>query len=663
MVLSYQTMELIIIYYFFLFVLIVTFCFTIPGFFIILKSNTLASFWEKIVLGTALGFVLFTLLTYFQIMLKIPFLSLAVIIFINLFALNYFRKYKEKIHFFSKTQLSMIFVVLVFGVIGQMAIIAPSGLKIGGELIFWSSHAHDGMWHIALMNELQKGYPIQNPLIAGERLVNYHYFSDLAPAFFNYYFNLSKLDLYFRFFPLLFSLLLGSLSFIIGEKIGKSFYAGLWSMIFLYFAGSFGYIVTYLQSQTIGGEALFWSTQIQSTTGNPPQAAALIIFLTFAIFLMQLLKGKNFILSIICILLAGSLIVFKVYAAFVVFGALSLVALFRLFKKDFQPIIVFISSLILSLILYLPNASNSTSFLIFEPWWYVRTMVVANDKLNWLDLELRRQTYIAEDNWKRVIQLELTAFLIFLFGNLGMRFIGFFSLFKTSLQMFRDPFSLYLILATVISFTFPLLFLQKGVASNTSQFFQYFLLIMGIFAGVSTAQLMILIKPRFLKVVIAATIIALSVPTQLSLIINFYSYPAHAKITQNEIEALAFIQKHAQNSIVLSQPYQQYFDQKKDIPIIWDWFDTSYIAALSQQKSFVADYEQLDIMGYNYKPRILLQEQIFQENDPETFVNLVQQTNADLLYFPKILKPQVDLLKTPFNKKFENKEIEIWGVN
>src|SRR5437879_9715117 len=36
-------------------------------------------------------------------------------------------------------------------------------------------------------------------------------------------------------------------------------------------------IVTFLKDQSLGGESIFWASQIQSSIGNPPQAAAFII--------------------------------------------------------------------------------------------------------------------------------------------------------------------------------------------------------------------------------------------------------------------------------------------------------------------------------------------------------------------------------------------------
>lgn len=638
------------------------FCFTIPGIFLITKSKVQFSFWEKLILGTIIGFTTFTFLSYLLLLIKLQWLLLPIILFIAAISFRQITTLKEQITFFPKTQLIILSFIFLFGIVGQMLIIAPSGIKQDGDLIFWSSHAHDGSWHIALMEELKKGYPLQNPAFAGERLVNYHFFSDIAPADFNKYFNFSSLDLYFRFFPLIFSILLGGLSFILGTRLGGNFSAGLWATIFTYFAGSFGYIVTYMQNKTIGGESIFWASQIQSSIGNPPQILSSIIILAFLIFFLHLLKtGKGFL---ICILLAGTLVMFKAYAGGVILLSLLVVAIWQFLReRKMQFLILFIISTILSVIIYLPNTSGTFGFLIYEPWWFVRTMVVAPDRLNWLDLELRRQTYIYESNWKRVIQLELTAFLIFVFGNLGMRFIGLGYLIQISRSLFKNYFNLLFLLIIIISFIFPLLFLQKGVASNTIQFFQYVLLLIGIVAGITTAKLLDRIKSNFFKIIIAFLIILFSIPTQISLIYGFNSRLPFAKISRVEMEALDFLKNNTdRESVILTPPYNKYLDLKKDIPDIWDWFDTAYVAAFSSRRTYLSDTEQVDIMDYNLKERLIFQDSVFSQGSLDELEQKLKKEKINYIYFPIVSAPKIDLTKSSLKKVFSNSEIEIWQI-
>lgn len=640
-----------------LFLLVSIFCFTIPGIFLIIKSKLQTNFWEKIILGTTLGFTFFTLISYFLLVMKLSLLLLPIIVVIILISFKQILSLKGEFSLLPKRKLILISIIFLFGVTGQLLIIAPSGIYQNGDLVFWSSHGHDGLWHISLMEEYKKGYPLQNPAFAGERLVNYHFFSDIAPAEFNRYFKIPPLDLYFRFFPLFFSILLGSLAYLLGKKMGGSFASGLWSTFFTYFAGSFGYIIG-------GGESIFWASQPQSSIGNPPQIAAFVIILAFLYLFIIFLDNRGKMLLFLCALLAGSLAGFKIYGAVVLLISLFLVGAWQAVESRKIHILgIFFISSILATITYFPNASNAGSFLIFEPWWFIRTMVVAPDRLNWLDLELKRQTYIFENNWKRVAQVELTAFVIFFFGNLGMRFLGLGGFWKMMRSFFTNYFNQLFIIIIIISFILPLLFLQKGVATNTIQFLQYFLLLFGILAGLAVAGILKKIKSQFATILIGLTIILLSVPTQLLLIISFYNRSPFAKITSAELSALKFLKENvSQNSVIITPPYNKYLELKDLIPNIWDWSDTSYVSALSNKRLYLADTEQVTIMGYKLDQRLSLQENVFTQNDPIEFSKKLQENQIDYLYFPKPLKPALDLNETSLTKVYTNDAVEIWHV-
>lgn len=568
-------------------------------------------------------------------------------------------KRRLKITFNLKT--FIVLIVFTIGIIGQLAIISPSGIYQNGDLVFWSAHGHDGPWHIALVEEMKKGYPFENPIFAGEKLTNYHFFSDILPTMVSLYTPISNLDSYFRLFPFIYSIFLGASVYFLTKKLTNSFSASIWAVIFTYFAGSFGYIID-------KGESVFWATQIQSSSGNPPQIISNFLFLAgiyyVLIFLEQVNKRqqtKYFLISLVILAVISS---FKIYAGFVLLLTLALVGTWKLVtKKDFRLFLLALSSGIVALVLYLPNSANSASFLIYEPWWYIRTMIVEPSRLNLLDWELRRQTYIVESNWKRVIWLEGMGFLIFFFGNLGMRFIGLWEFLKTNL-IFK--------VAIVISVVMPLLFLQKGVASNTAQFLQYFILLFGILSGIAISKIT---NSKLKTIVLGTAVILLMIPTQVRLLRDFYIEDGYfisegslrqpfTRISSSEIEALEFIKKNTEETtVILTPPYNQYLNQKKQIPEIWDWFDTSYVSSISARRTYFDDYEQVDIMGYDYKPRLKTKEAVFNEKDPIKVKSALMNTNSELLYFPKDLRPQVELDKIGLTLFYENARVEVWKIN
>ncbi|MFZ3302000.1 MAG: hypothetical protein WA152_04780 [Microgenomates group bacterium] len=609
---------------------------------------------EALLMGSIFVFSASTLISYILIVLNIPHLI------IPLFILSLILSFKSLVKLIKTVKISLnwqtllVAVVFIFGIVGQLAVISPSGIYQNGDLVFWSAHGHDGPWHIALMEEMKKGYPFTNPIFAGEKLVNYHFFSDILPMVFSKYLKLSDLDLYFRIFPFIYSVFLGASAFYLTKKITSNFSSSLWATIFTYFAGSFGFIVTYLKGGTIGGESIFWATQPQSSGGNPPQIISNFLFLASIYFVLIFLEQKEYKAKVkyflISLVILGTISSFKIYAGVILLLTLSAIGTWNLvFKKDFRLFSLSLLSGIMALALYLPNSSNSGSFLIWEPWWYIRTMIVEPSRLNLLDWELRRQTYIYESNWKRVIWLEGWGFIIFFFGNLGMRFLGLWEYLKSN-AIFK--------ISIILSLVLPLLFLQKGVASNTAQFLQYFILLFGILAGIRASK----ITAKFKFVI--PVIFILMIPTQVGLLREFYSRPAFAKISSQELEALKFIKENTdENTTILTPPYNQYLDQKQITPNVWDWFDTSYVSAFSARRTYFDDYEQVDIMGYNYKPRLKLKETVFVEKDTIKVKNAILSSESDLVYFPKDVKPLVNMNEIGLTKFYENSSVEVWKSN
>src|SRR3989344_2918626 len=646
---------MLIIFFQLLFFLILSVYFLyVPGLFFLCLTRLKYQTTENIFLSGVVGFIFTSLLIYLSLFINGFYLVVILITAINIL---YYKKYFPKKTsmkqflqsikiFLSKKYSKYLLFVFLIGVLGQLAVIAPSGTYLNGDLLFWSAHGHDGLWHVSLIEEIKKGALPQNPIYGGYKLLNYHFFSDLVPAFFSKYFGLSSLDLFFKFFPLLFSVWIGIGSFILGKKLTQgSTRAGLWATFFTYFSGSFGFIVTLYRDHRLSGETLFWSSQVQSSSGNPPQIVALTIVLAISLLLVKYIDSKDKPLLLINLLLIGTLVEFKVYGAIIVFLSLGMISLIRIVKDHkFDLFLLTLASSFIAALLFFPNSSNAGGFLIYEPGWFIRTMIVSSDKLNWLDLELRRQTYLYEQNYKRVFSIQVLGFLIFLFGNLGTKFLGLMFFIKL-LTTFKNYPHQFLVLISFFALLLPLLFLQKGVAGNTIQFLQYFLLFLGIFSGIIVSILLKKIKNIFLKITFIIIIILFSIPTQIGLLIDFYSRPAFAKVPKSEIEALNFINNTSpNNSIILSPAFDKYINVQSSTLPIWAWSDTAYIPAISCKQNFVADIEQLDITGYDYNLRQDIQKKLFQEENSSIFKNLLKENQINLIYLTRIQqKPKVNL--------------------
>ena len=222
----------------------------------------------------------------------------------------------------------------------------------------------------------------------------------------------------------------------------------------------------------------------------------------------------------------------------------------------------------------------------------------------------------------------------------------------------------------MISLIAPLLFLQKGVASNTIQFLQYFLILFGVLAALAITHIQNSIRSGILKILFIFIVIIFSIPTQLGLLYDFYHKPPLAKITSGEIQALDFLKANSNiNSIILTPPYSKYLNLKMATPDIWTWSDTSYVSAFTQRRTYLTDTEQVDIMGYNYQERLEFQKLIFESDETEKtdkfFLVQIEQklklNKIDYIYFPKRLRPKINL--SIFGSKiFDNSQIEIWRI-
>lgn len=615
------------------------FVFTYPALYLLRRTSlSLNDFLEEYCLSTVLGICIFTLSAYSLAALNLRFLMWT----FPIFGLIIF--FKKKFQIFSKSTIfqtakvkKIFFVVFFIGIIGQVAVNAPSGMFYKDGIYFWSSHGHDGVWHLALMEHMHKNvFPFQNPEYGGQKLQNYHFFVDLLMSEMTRLFPFSNLDVYFRFMPLFFSILLGLSGFILVRAWSKTQVAGIWAMVFSYFGGSFGYMLTIPRNNSLNGETIFWVSQTQSVLGNPPHAAAFIILTVFLFCFYKYLQTQKKHFFWLALLLGGTVIEFKVYAGILILGGLLLVALWKLIsQKKGDLMLLFIGTLLLSFGIYYPNSLNSQDFLIWQPWWYIRTMVVASDRLNWLDLELRRQTYIAENNWKRVIQLELTAFFAFLFGNLGMRILGFASIYElVKDKLLKNYFNLFYLAVTFASFVIPVLFLQKGVAWNSIQFNQYFLLLFGYLAAIYVKDIINKVSNTTLKFVVALIIVILAIPTQIGLLWQFYSNLPLSKVTYEELGTLKYLTRiSSEDDIILTAPYNEYAKAKYFPPVpIYSWYDTGYVAAFSARSTYLSDQEQVTIIGFDINNLLEERKKAFESDNVEIVNDFLVKSRADYVY-------------------------------
>jgi len=632
---------------------------------------------EKIILAMLSSVVLFVVATLVSGILKIRFLILPLVLGANLFAII---KIKKELFipwkaFFADKKLVLL---VTIAIVVQGVINFPSGYLFKDGLMFWSSQGNDGLWHVALMEEAKKSMPLLNPIYSGEKLYNYHYLSDiLMGEFGRIYPILTSLDLYFRFFPIVFSLFISLSVFAFVSRWRASNLAGYWAIFFTSLSGGFGYIVTYIKNRIIfGGETVFWAAQGNTIIGNPPHAVAYGLLSAALLAIVFYFKNRKTVFLYLAFILGSVLAGFKVSAGFVLAVGVIAAGIVDLIINHKKALLIYAGLLGLSSLGILKLMSKGlSSFLIWEPWWFVRTTITAPGRVEWMDLEWRRQYYMTLHTWKsylRLIQFETEAFLIYVVGNLGTRFIGFFAIFEGSFkkvgQFFKNITNVLLLTAMTSGLVVTLLFVQKGIAYNLIQFMQYFVLIFGFFTAAFVATVAIKIKSRLVKTCLAIILIIFSLPTVIGNLVEFYGKDRTplAKIDNNEIAALTYLKSHTPaDAVVLTEPWDSnaHWAFKAQPWPISVWFSTAYVSAISSRRTFFSNEGQVDILGIPITERRNDVLKFFSQVDLNFSKGLLKNNQIGYIYLIKreITSP-LNVSVLGLTKFYENDEVIIYKV-
>src|SRR3989338_7570791 len=629
---------------------------------------------EIIVLAFSLGLVIFVGIAVFLGVFNLRWLLLPVFLATGFYSLI---KYKEKLfvpwRIFIRCKSLLLLIIL--GILVQGFINFPSGFHYSEGLLFWSSQGHDGLWHVSLMEEIRKNFPPQNPIFSGEKLLNYHFLVDvLMGETYRIFPFFSPLDLYFRFFPIIFSFLFGLGVFSFVKRWQESQAVGYLAIFFTYFTGSFGYFVTFFRNKNLfGGETVFWASQENTLLGNPPHAIAHIFLVGILFCLLLYFQKRRIFWLVISFILGGLLAGFKVSGGLIMLVSVGAAAIVDLsFLRKWHLILLTVALGTANFITFKAMTSQeAASFLMFLPWWFIRTMVV--DKLGWMDMEFRRQHYLSKGTWHaylRVAQLETTAFLIFIVGNFGMRVLGFYSIAKDGFKkkLIRSPIDAMLFASLLTGILMVTIFVQKGLIYNNIQFIQYSLLIMGFYAAVSAYQMIILFKKKLIRVIILLMIVLFSVPTVIGNLNEFYG-PGRkplAIISNQQMEALNFLRTNSQQQdIILTIPFNKYLkDQYKSEPRpINAWYSTAYVSALTGRSTYFTSEEQALITGYPVDKKLARVKEFFAQTDFSFNKKFLQEEGIKYLYIAKDeLDKLINVQENNLEIMFENKEVIVYRI-
>lgn len=555
--------------------------------------------------------------------------------------------------------------LIIIGSISWSLTMVKSGLLYPFGIGFWGPNGHDGIWHIAIAQGLSRG-SWEMPIFAGELIKNYHIGFDLLLASLHKLTHIPLLNLYFQVLPILFSLLIGTLTYWFILTWQKSKPVAFWSIFFVYFGGSFGWVITSYKTGMLGGESLFWAQQSISTLVNPPFALSLIlIFLGLIFFIkgIELNDKKYLTAATFCF---GTLIQIKVYASILILGGLFVSGIFDLLAKRKSEVIkVFVGSLILSILLFTTESKN---LILIKPFWFLESLFASPDRFYWPKFAEALLNYRLGNVWVKGGFAFFIAYLIFVIGNFGTRIISVFWLFKRGIKLTSYSYTDILIVSMIMAGVLvPIFFVQSGNPWNTIQFSYYSLIFSGIFAGVWMGNFVERFKQNLMLIsVISGFVTILTLPTTFgTLWYNYLPQRPPSFISIGELEALNFL-KIQPDGIVLTHT----FDKKAaDAAInnpprsLYLYESTAYVSAFSGKKTYLEDTVNLEITDYGWERRAFEVERFFRDPTYDGKFELLEQSGIKYVYVVNELQDKYkDLYLTP-NKIFENSNVTIYKLD
>lgn len=573
---------------------------------------------------------------------------------------------KRLLQFFSRKRISK-YLLIFAGTLSWSMVMVRSGLcwnsGCSEGLGFWGANGHDGIWHVALAEALSKG-DWSMPVFAGYKIQNYHIGFDLILGFIHKLSTIPVSVLYFQILPPIIALAIGLSVYRFVESWQNSKKAAWWATFFVYFGGSWGWLVSLVRGQGWGGESMFWSQQSISTLINPPFALSLITILAGLIFLRKYLNKNtrtNFWLAVIFL---GISVFIKVYAGLLVLTALLVISLYSLiFKHQLSVIKVFLASLTVSLLLYLPLNGLSAGLIVWQPFWFLESMVALSDRVGWEKMYSAMTTYKMGNFWLKAIAAYGLTFVIFLIGNFGTRIIAFKEFFKKPKNLLSaDLIKVFMLVVILAGIVVPTFFVQKGTPWNTIQFIYYSLFFSGILSGVVLGRFF---EKSKLKTTILYSVVVvvvfLTVPTTISSLGSYVPKVPQSSLPKSELEALNFLSKHPFGT-VLTYPYVKENVAGSPIPL-YLYTTTAYVSAYSNKPVFLEDEMNLGIMQYSFAERRGSVENFLTTLDETEAYNFLRDNKISYIYWLKNQRARVGDSQLGLTKIFDNGEAIIFKVN
>ena len=311
--------------------------------------------------------------------------------------------------------------IFVLGTLGQVLQFIPTAFQTSSGVYSVMAGADDGLWHSAMISELIRRFPPEQPGLSGILIYNYHYLGNLLIAELIRIFRLPLLATQFLYFPLFVSFLLGGIGLVIAKILNFSRVATVVLAYLLYFSSDVIYVLTFITSRVF----VFTVHPLEDGTmlwENPPRAFSYLMTLAGFAFLLLLVNKRMKGAAVLVVLFFSSIIGFKVHTGLGVLGGLGFFTLWAFIRKKWSLVWIGPATVIISALIYIP-VNKLAGAPIFAPFEMAR-MFIVQPKLQLSYLELMRRTYGMNFNVLNVWMLDFFFLGIFLLAQFGIRNLG-----------------------------------------------------------------------------------------------------------------------------------------------------------------------------------------------------------------------------------------------
>jgi len=483
--------------------------------------------WRRLTIALVTGIALATVIGLFFAAIQARYLVFPTLLILSLLAIRKSEHWRPYVlSGWSAPHVLLIVLSILFSIpVITSGWFTPSGLQLR------TVNDLDGIWNIALIRELVSTFPPQHPAIADIPLHGYHFFYNFWAAELARLLPLDVVHLHYHFLPLLMAFLFVYGVYEVSLRLSRNTAHAAWATFFAIAGGSFAFVLPVFFKVHLSIDDGFGINQPMSLLLSPSFVSSFILFLYASILLDEYLKKPSFPLAFGVVLLSGLTIGFKVYGGILVLVSLASVGIYRVWReRNWDVMMLALLSGLVSVVVFYPfNAAYG--FLKLQIFWPPHRLMQGT--LDFTQWELKRQTLTQQGSFWGLVKLELWAFGIFVLGNLGTRLVGLLG-FLRHRQFSLTPLLTMLLIAIGVSFLLPMFFIQPIGPFNMIQFYWYFLVLVGIFAGWGISRWLSTLTVRW-RYLVAACLILLTIPSAKEKL-NQFVFDKPGEISRSELD-------------------------------------------------------------------------------------------------------------------------------